>query len=154
MWKGVVAMVVAGLLTVEAAALEVLSAQELAEHCQAVPEELDSIDGTYCVRYVQGFVDGAIATDVRVMLNVEAEAERSSVTERAMRTRMIDRNQVRRAAGYAQFCLGDPVELLDVVASVVEDLRERVVADDADGTARDLVYDSLRRHYPCSNEAE
>ena len=132
----------------DAGAVEVLSAEELASHCVAFPEDSDSVDGQYCIRYIQGFIDGAIATDVRVMLNVEAE-RKESFSERAIRTRAPDRNLQRRAAGYAEFCLGDPVPLVEVVTKVVGDLNERLKALDTAGTARDVVYESLRRHYPC-----
>ena len=60
-----------------------------------------------------------------------------------------DRNLQRRVAGYAEFCLGDPVPLVEVVTKVVADLNERLKALDTAGTARDIVYESLRRHYPC-----
>jgi hypothetical protein len=134
----------------DADAVEILTAEELASHCVAFPDEVDSVDGQYCVRYIQGFIDGAVATDVRVMLNMEAESDdKESFTERAIRTRMIDRNSQRRAAGYAEFCLGDPVPLVEVVAKVVSDLDQRIKSLDSSGTARDVVYESLRRHYPC-----
>ena len=68
----------------EARAVEVLSAEELASHCVAFPDDADSVDGQYCIRYIQGFIDGAVATDVRVMLNIEAERS-ETFTERAMR---------------------------------------------------------------------
>jgi hypothetical protein len=132
----------------DADAVEVLTAEELASHCEAFPDDADSVDGEYCVRYIQGFIDGAVATDVRVMLNMEAEKE-ESFTERAIRTRMIDRDLQLRAAGYAEFCLGDPVPLAEVVAKVVADLEQRIKAMDSSGTARDAVYESLRRNYPC-----
>ena len=135
----------------DADAVEVLTAEELASHCVAFPDEIESVDGQYCVRYIQGFIDGAITTDVRVMLNMEAERdENESVTETAIRTRMIDRNSQRRASGYAEFCLGDPVPLAEVVGRVVADLNERMKALDSSGTARDVVYESLRRNYPCN----
>ena len=135
----------------EADAVEILSAEELASHCAAFDEDPDGIDGQYCVRYIQGFIDGAVATDVRVMLNMEAEREEETFTERAIRTRIIDRNSLTRAAGYAEFCLGDPVPLVEVVKTVVSDLDERIKATDSSGTARDAVYESLRRHYPCES---
>ena len=136
----------------EAKAVEVLTAEELASHCVAFPDDVDSVDGQYCIRYIQGFIDGAVATDVRVMLNLEAETSSSeSFSERAIRTRKIDRNSQRRAAGYAEFCLGDPVPLVEVVAKVVADLDERMKSMDSPGTARDVVYESLRRHYPCES---
>ena len=129
-------------------AVEVLTAEELASHCEAFPDGTESVDGEYCVRYIQGFIDGAIATDVRVMLNMEAERE-ETFTERAIRTRMIDRNLQLRASGYAEFCLGDPVPLAEVVAKVVTDLDERMKAMDSTSSARDVVYESLRRNFPC-----
>jgi len=133
-----------------ASAVEILSAEELASHCEAFPEDSDSTDGQYCIRYIQGFIDGAIATDVRVMLNVEADSGLADTfTQRAIRTRAIDRNEITRASGYAEFCLGDPVPLEEVVANVVQDLNERMKSLDGSGTARDVVYESLRRHYPC-----
>jgi hypothetical protein len=133
----------------EAEAVEVLTAEELASHCAAYPDAADSTDGEYCVRYIQGFIDGAIATDVRVMLNMEAEKEEETFTERAIRTRMIDRDLQLRASGYAEFCLGDPVPLEEVVGKVIADLDQRIKAMDSSGTARDAVYESLRRNYPC-----
>jgi hypothetical protein len=82
------------------------------------------------------------------MLNIDAEKE-ETFTERAIRTRMIDRDLQLRAAGYAEFCLGDPVPLAEVVARVVADLDERMKAMDSASSARDVVYESLRRNYPC-----
>lgn len=134
----------------DADAVEVLSAEELASHCVAFPDESEGVDGQYCIRYIQGFIDGAVATDVRVMINIEADADRKeSFSQRAIRMRAPDRSLQRRAAGYAEFCLGDPVPLVEVVTKVVDDLNERVKALDSSATARDAVYESLRRHYPC-----
>lgn len=145
----VLAFAVGLVASAEADAVEVLSAEELASHCAEFHDDPDGVDGQYCVRYIQGFIDGAIATDVRVMLNMEAERGEETFSERAIRTRIIDRNSLTRAAGYAEFCLGDPVPLVEVVTKVVADLDERVKATDSSGTARDAVYESLRRHYPC-----
>ena len=145
----VLAVAVGLIASTEVDAVEVLSAEELASHCAEFHDDPDGVDGQYCVRYIQGFIDGAIATDVRVMLNMEAEREEETFSERAIRTRIIDRNSLTRAAGYAEFCLGDPVPLVEVVTRVVGDLDERVKATDSSGTARDAVYESLRRHYPC-----
>ena len=52
-----------------------------------------------------------------------------------------------RAERYAEFCLGDPVSLLDVVTRVVDDLKASKLV--ADAMARTVVYASLRKHYPC-----
>ncbi len=132
-----------------ARAVEVLSAGELASHCQYVAEAPESADGEYCIRYIQGFMDGAVATDARVMLNAEAEAERSEgFTERAMRTRAPTRADMFRAARLAGFCVGDPLPLRNVVDVVVADLND-LDTERASVPAREVVYASLRAHYPC-----
>ena len=140
------------LLANTARAVEVLSAVELAGHCKAFPEAKSSSDGVYCIRYIQGFIDGAVATDVRVMINVEAETKRAeTIKERALRTRLPSRSDSRRASGYAEFCLGDPVPLEEVVGKVVNDLTKLVGSNTGPGSARDSVYKSLREHYPCED---
>ena len=131
-------------------AIEVLSAEELAVHCEVLPEASNSIDGQYCIPYIQGFIDGAITTDVRVMVNVEAQYKRTeTIAERAFRTRLPSRADRERASGYAEFCLGDPVPLKEVVANVVADLDKDIGVSKPAKSARDVVYASLRRHYSC-----
>jgi hypothetical protein len=131
-------------------AVESLSAIELASHCKFFPEQADSIDGEFCIRYIQGFIDGAIATDERVLLNIEAELEKEETySERAARVRGIGLRD--RAARYAEFCLGDPVSLREVVSRVVSDLKaSNLVVEAMAGT---VVYTSLRKHYPCEPDS-
>jgi len=132
-----------------AVAVEVLSGEELASHCEALPERSDSADGQYCIRYIQGFIDGAIATDERVMLNMEAEyALDETYSERLIRQRAADRRTERHAEEYSEFCLGDPVPLREVVDKIVADLFQRKHFE-PEHSARDIVYASLRKQYPC-----
>lgn len=131
-------------------AVEALSTAELASHCDKYHDQNASEDRTFCVRYIQGFIDGAVATDERVTNNVTREYQQGeSYSERAARTRIGTRLARYGASVYAEFCLGDPVPLEEVV--------ERVVADLADGAAaaeyplaRDVVYLTLRSQYPCT----
>lgn len=126
--------------------VERLSAEELVSHCEFFPEQAASVDGQFCIRYIQGFIDGAVATDERVLLNVEAELDKTETyLERAARVRGVSLPD--RAAQYAEFCLGEPESLQKVVVHVVEDLKaSRVVAD---AMAQTVVYASLRKNYPC-----
>jgi hypothetical protein len=131
-------------------ALEVLSSQELASHCALLKTDPEGVDGQYCVRYIQGFIDGAIATDARVMLNAEdAISGNETFAERAMRTRMPGRVDRSRAAKLAGFCLGDPLPLRDVVAVVVADLAVQQNSKTKDEPAMEAVYKSLLNNYPC-----
>ena len=149
---GIAALTLAG-ASCSAFAVEVLPARELASQCRDLvrsgePVESDGV--LFCTHYVQGFIDGAVSTDVRVMMNVEAEyEERTSLTERAARTRMPGWHDQQRAAGYAEFCLGDPVPLADVVRTVAGHLVQQEATMDAGLAAREAVYAALRKHYPC-----
>lgn len=145
-----IAMFIPGVDTV---AVEALSTPELAEHCAHYPEEPEGEDAIFCVRYVQGFIDGAVATDERVTQNVAAEYEnKESYSERVIRIRSPSRPSSRLdrfgATVYAEFCLGAPVALKEVVEHVVHDLMNRKVLDEQ-LLARDAVYAVLRRDYPC-----
>jgi len=151
--RGLVACLIslAALLSTEkAAAVEPLSTKELAEHCFHYAENPDGEDAIFCVRYVQGFIDGAVATDERVTLNVVAEIEKKETyAERAIRIRSPSRRVSRYGATvYAEFCLGAPVPLREVVEHVINDLMNRKVLENT-LLARDAVYAVLRRDYPC-----
>lgn len=130
-------------------AVEALTTAELVSHCDRYHDESAEEDRIFCVRYIQGFIDGAVATDERVMSNVAKELEREeSFSERAKRTRIGSRLDRYGPTSLADYCLGDPVPLREVVEFVVEDAQDpqRIAANPL---ARDLVYATLRDHYPC-----
>lgn len=130
-------------------AVEPLSTAELVSHCDKYYDEQATEDRVFCVRYIQGFIDGAVATDERVAENVAKEYEKEeSFSQRAARTRIGNRLDRFGSSVYADFCLGDPVPLKEVVEHVVADAQsEELVASSP--LARDLVYRTLRQHYPC-----
>jgi hypothetical protein len=143
----VAALTVAALPT--AHAVEALSTAELKSHCDIYESDPDGEDGIFCVRYIQGFIDGAVVTDERVTYNVADEADRDeSFTERAIRTRVGSRLNRYGPSVYADFCLGEPVPLAEVVEKVVDDLLNETFVRDMP-LARDIVYATLRRNYPC-----
>ena len=114
-----------------ASAVEPLSTQELAEHCSHYAEDPEGVDAIFCVHYVQGFIDGAVATDATVMKNVAAEYEKEETfTERALRTRSPSRElSSDDASVYAEFCLGAEISLKEVVEHVIADLTNREVVE-------------------------
>lgn len=138
----------------DARAVEALSTEELVSHCVVYEEDPDGADGVFCVRYVQGFIDGAVATDERVTFNVADEYDKAeSFTERAIRTRLGRRIERFGPSYYADFCLGEPVPLKAVVEVVIADLLDpgKVAGQPL---ARDVVYSTLRREYPCATDAD
>ena len=102
--------------------------------------------------YVNGFLDGAVATDSRVAENVAEEIESSETfTQRAIRTRVVNRMKTYGASVYAAFCVGQPVPIADVVSHGIEELARY---DELEGIlVQSVVYASLRRHYPCSERS-
>jgi len=135
--------------TTSAKAVEALSAKELASHCVHYAEDPDSKDGVFCLRYIQGFIDGAVVTDKRVTLNVAAEYQKEETwVERAARTRLGSRLDRYGPSFYAEFCLGSPVPLADVVNQVVVSLQNNQ-SSTTTASARELVYLTLRTHFPC-----
>ena len=139
---------IALLASPDARAVEAMSTEELVSHCIYYEQDPDSVDGVFCVRYIQGFIDGAVATDERVTNNVADEYDKDeSFSERAIRTRLGSRIE-RFETYYAEFCLGEPVPLKTVVELVVADLEnEKRVANQP--LARDFVYTTLRQQFPC-----
>jgi hypothetical protein len=138
----------------DAQAVEALSTEELISHCAVYEEDPEGEDGIFCVRYIQGFIDGAVVTDERVTYNVANEYDREeSFTERAIRTRLGSRIDRYGPSYYAEFCLGEPVPLAEVASVVIADL---LTLEDLEGRelARDVVYATLRREYPCSADDE
>ena len=141
-------------LASDAQAVEALSTEELISHCVVYEEDPDGEDGIFCVRYIQGFIDGAVATDERVTYNVANEYDRDETfTERAIRTRLGSRIDRYGPSYYAEFCLGEPLPLAEVVRVVVADLLQLESLEGPE-LARDVVYATLRTEYPCDTDDE
>lgn len=134
-----------------ARALEVLTVHELVLHCKFLETDPQGVDGQYCIRYIQGFIDGAVETDDRIMQDLDTDSDGlDSLTERARRTRLPRRGPYDRPGSLAGFCLDDPLPLREVVGTIVADLVAIDIGDTAESPARIAVDDSLRRHYPCA----
>ena len=148
--SGLILLIIATLATPTAHAVEALSSSELLSHCDRFEEPNAEEDRIFCLRYIQGFIDGAIATDERVVQNVTRElGGGESFSERAARTRIGNRLGQFGATAYAEYCLGDPVPLKEVVHHVVDDAQDPELVKQIP-LARELVYQALRTHYPCS----
>ncbi|MEO1244240.1 MAG: Rap1a/Tai family immunity protein [Pseudomonadota bacterium] len=129
-------------------AVEPLSAEQLRDYCISSDANSAVAPSELCVVYVTGFLDGAVATDERVAENIADEIEREeSFTERALRTRMVRRMRDSGPTVYAEFCVGNPVPIAEVVEHVIEELSESDSL--VDRLAQDFVYASLKKHYPC-----
>lgn len=128
-------------------AIEPLTAKVLQDVCNADGQNRTPDSSSLCVFYIKGFLDGAVATDGRVAENVAREADEESFSERAIRTRVIDRLNKFGPSVYAEFCIGQPDPIADVVAHVIQ--RLSTTDNLAEIQAQAVVYGALREHYPC-----
>ena len=135
------------LSTTSAKAAETLTTEELALHCSHYEKDPQGIDATFCVRYIQGFIDGAVATDERVISNIVTGKKEETFSERAMRTRL-GKLRLYGSTYNADFCLSDPIALNEAVEKVVADLMNETILNKPI-LARDVVYQTFRNHYPC-----
>lgn len=146
---GIPVAVVVLLASMPTYAVEALSSAELAMHCEKYHDENAGEDREFCVRYIQGFIDGAVVTDERVTLNVAKEYEaQETFAQRAARTRIGARLERYGSSVYADYCLGDPVPLREVVEHVVAAIGDPALVA-AHPLARDVVYRTLWSEYPC-----
>jgi len=137
-----------------AGAVEPLSTEELSLHCMHYSEDPGGKDAVFCIRYIQGFIDGAVATDARVTINAaEEDKQQETYSERAFRTRVGRPVESYGPRFYAELCLGTPVPLKDVVNRVITALMDHEIAA-AQPLAGSMVYQALRDAYPCVESAD
>ena len=135
------------LSTTSAKAVEALTTEELALHCSHYEKDPQGTDAVFCVRYIQGFIDGAVATDERVVSNIVTGKEEETFSERATRTRL-GKMRLYGSTYSADFCLDNPIQLKEAVEKVVADLTNKTMLNKAI-LAREVVYQTFRTHYPC-----
>jgi len=134
-----------------AESIEPLSTAELASHCSHYAKEPNGVDAVFCVRYIQGFIDGAIATDEKVAQNAISEIKNEETfSERAMRQRKA-RTKSSDPTYYAEFCLGTKLSLKSVAEKIILSLNDRK-HNPKELPARDAVYHILRKEYPCKKD--
>lgn len=132
--------------------IQVFALGELpAESLIAVCSSEKTSDKDVCQAYLGGFVDGALTTDPKVAVNVANEAQRGTdaLTERAIRTRVRDRLALYGASVYAEFCPPNPLP----VEALARALVSRAGEPGAPELARDLLYEVVRREFPCRQAA-
>ena len=131
-----------------AEAVEPLSTAELASHCSHYQKDPKGVDATFCIRYIQGFIDGAIATDEKVAQNAISKSKnKETFSERIMRTRKAGQKHI-DPTYLAEFCLGTPVPLKAIVEKIILNFNRRK-HNSKEVPARDAVYYILRNEYPC-----
>ncbi len=128
-------------------AIESLSTTELASHCSYYSKASEGKNAIFCIRYIQGFIDGAVTTNERVISNISSE---ETFSERAMRIRL-GKIKLYGSTNYANFCIGEPFRLKEVVNKIAQGLDNSKIMN-KQLLARDAVYQTLRKNYPCKKK--
>lgn len=129
-------------------AIEPMTLKELSILCEHYQKDSASSESQQCVRYIKGFIDGAVAIDPNVASDSSADEKKSSYTERAINTRIRSRLKQYAAPANSSFCLGKPVLMKEVVTKVKKNILKQPKSDEL---ALFVVYRTLRQEYPCKS---
>ena len=137
---------VATILTPAAFASE--SEAALMASCLALGKAANSEAGQLCELYQQGYIAGALATD---LANAEelarAGAAESEFMKRALRTRVGSRDAANSPTIFLHFCLPDDQPIDNVIST----LRSHLIPDiDNMAALNKVLYGALRVEYPCN----
>lgn len=132
-----------------AQSLETLSREELLVLCRSdKPAEV-----AVCSGYINGFLDGAFATDPGVVDSVVSQIQtEESFSERAIRTRLGTTLERFGPSYYAGFCIPGDLAMDTIVRELLEVAQEKL-DHAAKENARDYLYRLLQTHHPCEEEA-
>lgn len=133
-------ILIAGFFWASVQAIEPLKSKELEHLCANYQQQSDSSESIQCVRYIKGFIDGAIAIDVNI---AKRQTSSSGLTSRAVQTRTTQRYNT---TSTSDFCLGNPVPIAEVVANVVGWLEQHDIDNELAWVS---VHQALKASYPC-----
>ncbi|TQV84330.1 Rap1a/Tai family immunity protein [Aliikangiella coralliicola] len=141
-------LIISGLIySRSAGAIQPLESKELALLCENYQAQPDSSESMQCIRYIKGFIDGAIATDGGVAKNAQGDSDKKpSFTERAINTRIGSRIKRYNITVNSDFCLGEPLLIREIVDKVTAELMS---SSQPEKLALSVVYKVLRKNYPC-----
>jgi hypothetical protein len=135
-------------LSAGAQALETLGRDDLLSLCRSESPG----EGAVCSGYINGFIDGAFATDPGVVDRVVSEIEtEESFSERAIRTRLGNTLARFGPSYYAGFCIPGDLSMDTIVEELLGAAQEEV---DHTGkqNARDYLYGLLQARHPCEEQ--
>lgn len=129
-----------------ALAIEPMTLKELSELCENYQKNSESSESKQCVRYIKGFIDGAIAIDPKLASDSKASEKKPSYTERAIKSRIGNRIKSYATPANNDFCLGKPVLMKEIVYKVKKNILKKAQSDEL---ALFVIYRTLRQEYPC-----
>lgn len=130
-----------------AAAVEPPPASQLRTDCKALAASPEGAAARRCVAYIQGFVDGAVVTNARIVQDVSKEyGAGETYSQRARRTRLRERDR-RNPSWYAGICIPDSVRIGEVAKAVATYLEATPPAPHENSAT--ALYAALRANYPC-----
>jgi len=129
-----------------ALAIEPMTLKELSNLCENYQTDSESSESQQCVRYIKGFIDGAVAIDPNLASNSKSTEQDKSYTERAIESRIGSRLSLEDTPASNDFCLGKQVSIKEVVINVKKNILKKSKSDEL---ALFVVYRTLRQEYPC-----
>jgi hypothetical protein len=131
----------------QVSAVQPLTLKEFNYLCKDYDAHPKQSESQQCARYIKGFIDGAIATDIGVRTAQKLNSDDAQTfSERATSNRTSSRVRSYGVSESSDFCLGDPVVISHVIATVTENIKN---IKDQNRSALGAMFQILKDNYPC-----
>lgn len=124
-----------------------LTADEIEAQCKLFIRDPEEAESKACVAFMQGFLAGLDAQ--RGMVKDASASDKSSFTQRAMRTRAGVRLQRFQTLQGDEYCIPEGVSGVEVIQRVTAHLGAFMNGQPADKSPVELIHQALVQSWPC-----
>lgn len=121
----------------------------LIKSCQALSDKLEDHADSACYVYIQGFLDGAVLTDAKIMQGIEKRSNMSEFSQRVIRNRLGTKRGSTPDTYLAEFCLATEKASIQDIMTVIRVVQSSKAENLQAG---DLIYDAVRTSFPCPRD--
>ncbi|MFT4939009.1 MAG: hypothetical protein ACI88A_002041 [Paraglaciecola sp.] len=121
----------------------------LIKSCQSLSDKLEEHADSACYVYIQGFLDGAVLTDSKIMQEIDKRSNMSEFSQRVIRNRLGMQRGSSPDTYLAEFCLATEKASKQDILTVIRIVQSSEAENIQPG---DLIYDAVRTSFPCSRE--
>jgi len=124
--------------------------RELLSSCQALAASPKQLTSNACRYFIQGFIEGMRITDtVNLEPHSDVDSQWSSFTERAYRTRIRNKGNLKEHIRLNYFCLPNDESLDQVIKILSKPLTDTTEATEISESLNEKIFQKLKAEYPC-----
>jgi hypothetical protein len=121
----------------------------LIKSCQALSDKLEDHADSACYVYIQGFLDGAVLTDSKIMQGIEKRSNMSEFSQRVIKNRLGKKRGSTPDTYLAEFCLATEKASMQDILTVIRVVQSSKAKDLEPG---ELIYKAVRASFPCPRD--